>query len=186
MTLTYKKPHIPDLSHVLRGIGEIASEIVEEEVESFAVAERDSFVRRIKRQEFQSFNATPLTRLWLRRKIMARADKRVMIATGHYIRSIKIQRRRVGRRGRTIFVGFDSRLMPRDLDGRIVHVEGGMNKIAWVHERGSAKMKVPPRPHWEPHRLQMVERARGVRKRIKRRIGREARSRFGAVLRRRR
>lgn len=176
MAVKTRKPHVPDLRRFFARFSEIAQRVLEREVEELAERERAAFVKRIEEQDFASFDATPLNSAYLERKIAAGGDPRIMIASGFYKDNIKVFRRANQDGTITYYIGFHKRMQARDLAGDRVPVL--LVKIAWVHEKGSAKMKVPARPHWEPHYADMRKRAKAERERIRAAIMKEMKRRY--------
>lgn len=169
-----KKPHIPKLGSALVKAGKVARSIAESTVRDFARTQRDRFVERIEAQDFPSFqvvfypeSGTNLSPRWLARKAAKGADDRTMIATGHYIAQIRVFRKTVGKSLR-FRVGFHPSVRARNLDGQTVPAT--LDLVARVLEHGSQKMRIPPRPHWEPHLKLMQKEAVKVRLTTARRI----------------
>ena len=181
MAIAYKKPQIPNVPAILETVRDVAVEVMHERTREFAHTERDRFVSDVKRQRFQSFNMYPLTTKYYKRKVAKNRDTRVMLATGHMMRSVKVMERKDSKLRTTIHVGFERLALARDLDNRVVYYP--LYKVAMVQEKGSSKMKIPPRPHWKPHLEAMRGRALDVRKLIKKDIRSEALRRVGAPLR---
>lgn len=179
--MPYRAPQIPDIRHPLKQFREIANDVTHEEVLNFVEEEKREFIRRIKRQDFESFHIHPLSPRWFTKKENANVDTRVMIATGHYIRSIKIFTRQESRKKLLIHVGFNRRTLARNLKGQPIPFP--LYKLARVQEHGSEKTKVPPRPHWRPHYRGMAERAVPLRERIRGKIRRETLRRVGPPIR---
>lgn len=174
-----RRPHIPDFGRFRRQFAALANAVLERETEAFAIAERDRFKADLERQVFPAFRRYPLTERYLRRKQLARADARVMLATHWYKNHIRVWRWRppVNRaRTRGWRVGFHPTVLARDLQGRRTDLP--LHRLARVHEHGSLDQRVPPRPHWRPHLLAMARRARAVRRRIRAAIMDAARRRF--------
>lgn len=162
----YKPSHVPDFRQFTQTVKAIVPRTAERMVYAFAKAECRTFKSRIRHQTFRSFITTPLTAKWLSRKAAAGADQRVMIATKHYVRSIRVFTKRT-KRGVVIRVGFHPNTLARDLQHRVVQIP--LWKLALVHEHGSAKMNIPPRPHWRPFKREMeLQRVRPLRKTITR------------------
>lgn len=181
MPTAYKKPQIPNVPAILKTVRDVAVEVTHGRVLEFAHRERDLFVSDVKRQRFQSFNLFPLTPKYYKRKVAKNRDTRIMLATGHMMRSVKVMERKNSKLSTTVVVGFERLALARDLDNQVVPYQ--LYKVAIVHEKGSAKMKIPPRPHWKPHLEEMRVRAIDVRKLIKKDIRSEALRRVGAPLR---
>ena len=102
---------------------------------------------------------------WLRRKELADADLRTMLATHHYLRSIGVY---ANRKAGKVRVGFHPAAKARNLEGETVNIL--LKDMARVHEFGSAKANIPARKHWRPHLRTMKDRAPKVRAHIKQRI----------------
>jgi hypothetical protein len=181
MPITFKQPHIPNVPRILQKVGEIAVDVTHGRVLAWAHVERDRFVNEVKGQRFRSFDIHPLTPRYYRRKVSKRADRRVMIATGHMLRKIDVFERRDSRFQTTIHVGFHRLSLARDLDNHVVPYP--LYKVALVQEKGSRKMKIPPRPHWKIHLDAMRGRAVDLRRLIQRDIRSESLRRIGAPLR---
>lgn len=178
----YKPPHLPAFKKVVRTVIETANEVLDEEVERFANTERADFVRNIKQQTFQSFIEHPLSDNYAARKRQAGLDRRVMIATGWYTQHIRVWRNRDPRgnpRVRYYRVGFHPQVRARDSKGRIVPIT--LNRLAFVHEKGSIKRSIPARPHWQPHLNAMRGRAPAVRSGIRKKIVKKVRERLKGV-----
>jgi len=171
MPLHYHKPHIPDFRRVTRALASIAVATVDAEVEAFAEREAADFTRNLERQTFASFRRYPLKRAYFKRKKQQGLDERVMIATEWYKDHVRVWRWRpvnADRHTHGYRVGFHPRVQARDAKGRIVPIL--LDKLAKVHEHGSADQNIPPRPHWRPHLKAMTRRARTLRERIRREI----------------
>jgi len=175
--MPYKRSKVPSFSPIAAAIKAEATTTALAEVAQFAEAEKDGFVGRIEAQDFPSFDSTPLTPAWKRRKEMAERDLRVMIATGTYKDSIRVFRRLV-KDGAIFRIGFHHAKRARNLKGEIVPLL--LDELARVHEFGSAKANVPARPHWRNHLDQMRERARTLRPEIVRQIVHNIRRRIAA------
>lgn len=176
MAVKTRKPHVPDLRRFFTRFSEIAQRVLEREVEELAERERAAFVQRIEDQNFQSFDAAPLNSAYLERKIAAGGDPRIMIASGFYKDNIRVFRRVNYDDSITYYVGFHKRMQARDIAGDRVPIL--LVKIAWIHEKGSAKMNIPARPHWGPHYADMQKRAKADRERIRAAIMKELTRRF--------
>lgn len=180
-----KAPHIPKLGPALVKAGKIAREMTEQATRDFAYAHRDRFVARIEAQDFPSFqvvfypeSGTNLSPRWLARKAAKGADDRTMIATGHYIAQIRVFRKTVGKSLR-FRVGFHPTVHARNLDGQTVPAT--LDLVARVLEHGSQKMRIPPRPHWEPHLKLMRTESTKVRMTTAKRIVKAVRASVPAL-----
>ncbi len=174
----YKKPHIPNFKKVVAAFSD-APKIIEEEVRDFAEDEREAFQRRIELQDFPSFNAAPLSPAYAKRKERLGLDPRVMIATGYYYKEIRVFRRKVSKRAVTLYIGHHKRAQARDHKDQRVPIL--LNTLAAVHEKGSAKMNIPPRPHWGPHLALMRTHAQARRQAIRARIRARVKGKLGKL-----
>lgn len=179
--MAYRKSQIPSFAAIRKEIDKVAVPAFFEAVEEYAEQARDDFVARIEGQGFASFKKrlyddSPLnpnlSAQWVRRKELAGADLRTMIATGWYIDHIEVH----GRQGRTksepsmtFHVGFDTSLLARDLKGRTVR-DMPLTRLAATHEFGTNDGNVPPRPHWGPQLNRMTRAAPKARREIAARI----------------
>jgi len=178
----YREPQIPNFGAIAQTVRTEATRAAESVVHDFAESERIKFQTRIRRQEFESFDAFPLTPRWYQKKKAAGADLRVMIATRHYLEEIKVITERNSNVSVTVYVGFDEMDRTRDLEGNIVPYP--LYKIARVHEHGSVKMHVPARSHWRPFYEEMHERSGEVRERIRRVVALALRKKYGKIIKR--
>jgi hypothetical protein len=82
-----------------------------------------------------------LTQKWVQRKARDSQDGRKLIATGDYAQGIEVFK---GKQASGVY------FIVRPADRK--HVPSGLRlpMLARVHEFGSAKHKIPPRPHWGP------------------------------------
>ncbi len=133
-------------------------------VRKFADKELLTFRHRVENGEFPAFDATPLSDDWLAFKAANDLDLRTMIATGHYIKEMKVFVERTAT-GYTVYVGFDAAARAVDPVTK-EPTPFPLHLLAAVQEYGSAKANVPPRPHWAPHLADMAKRAGGVRVKV--------------------
>ena len=166
------KAHIPDFRRFARRFQRVANEVAWESVYEFADSERELFANKILFQDFEDFHVifypesqTNLSPRWLRRKELADADLRTMLATHHYLRSIGVY---ANRKAGKVRVGFHPAAKARNLEGETVNIL--LKDMARVHEFGSAKANIPARKHWRPHLRTMKDRAPKVRAHIKQSI----------------
>ena len=101
--------------------------------------------------ELQTFNHLPLNPDYLAWKRREGLDERILIATKTYVRSIMVPDKQAKRRVPGLDKFPDKQIWnvgPPDL----LHVPSGMNMIdlAELHEFGSYRLNIPPRPHWTP------------------------------------
>lgn len=176
--ITYKNPRVPDFGRVRRAF-KSAKAIVAKEVEAFAEEQKDDFQHRIEQQDFPSFDATPLSVAYANRKLRMGLDSRVMIATEYYKDAIKVFSRKNRDGSITYYVGFHSRELARDHEGKRLPIT--LVRLAWVHEKGSVKMHVPARPHWSPHLALMHSRAKGHRDMIRKKVREHVKKKLGKL-----
>ncbi len=175
-----KKSHIPPFRRVLAALSATAVQETEREVAAFAEEERGTFVRRVERQDFPDFDASPLNPKYRATKIRLGLDPRVMIRTHHYLDSIQVFRERQTKYRTRFRVGFAKNEMARDAKGQ--RVPYPLWKLAAVQEHGSVKMHIPRRRHWKPHYEAMRGRAPRVRARVRRLVRERMKKKFPAVL----
>jgi len=84
----------------------------------------------------------PLSPGYQKAKKKSGLDERILIATGEYVSKICVMREET-KNGVLYSVGFPSGAL-HEGSGLPLHV------LARVHEFGSSKAHVPPRPHWRP------------------------------------
>jgi len=138
----YKKPSIPKFSKLVSQTGEEVLGLAQQGVRQVAEDARDKLVEGIKEQVFQSFRQFPLADETVARKERLGLDGRVMMATGHYVNSIKV----VQEDENTFRVGFEEGEKAVDEQGRPVDIE--LDQVARAHEFGTSTL--PARPHWRP------------------------------------
>lgn len=111
----------------------------------------------------QPFNHTPLRPWYAAAKARFGLDGRFLLATGDYIRGIEVFK---GKQASGIYY------MVRPASREHVPSEVSsttpimLAKLARVLEFGSAKHRVPPRPHWRPVLRAVLGRARFIRRNI--------------------
>lgn len=159
-----KKSSIPSFKHAAALMVKVGHEIAEVEMAAFAEAEKNRFQQRIRRQNFPAFHQIPLSKLRLDQKAALGLDLRVMIATSHYVNSIKVRRRRFLNGTVQYHIGFHPSTRARNPDGSLAPIT--LEEVARVQEYGSHAANVPPRPHWRPHLQEMAGRAMVVHRRI--------------------
>lgn len=116
----------------------------------------------------QPFPFKRLSKAYARFKFRQGLDGRILLATGDYINAIEVFKSEV----KGIGVTYRVRLKPG------THRSGmTFNKLGLIHEFGSARAKIPSRPHWRPvgaevlkrfRRLPQAVTAAGVRKALSR------------------
>lgn len=182
--MAYRRSQIPNFGAIRQEIERIAVPELFDAVEEYAEQARDDFVARIDDQGFASFKLrryddSPinpnLSAKWVRRKELSGADLRTMIATGWYMDHIDVHTRQ-GRKkadpSMTYHVGFDMRLLARDLNGRTVR-DMPLTRLAATHEFGTNEGNIPPRPHWGPQLNRMLRDAPRIRREIAKRIAKK-------------
>ena len=173
--------HIPDFGKVVWSINQRARSTTLEMVREFAGAELELFKEALMEQDFPAFHEVPLSARWLARKAAANADLRTMLATHHYIESIKVFTE-INRDGSvTIHVGFDRDATARDLNGHPTNFP--LYRVAQIQEHGSAAANIPPRPHWSVQRQRMAAKAPAKRREIAEEIVRRVRADLRRTLR---
>ena len=182
VTMPYKKSQIPDFRKAATRAQVKARRTLESAVREFADRELQAFKLRILDQDFESFVAHPLSPRYVERKRRAGADTRTMIATGHYLRSMRVFEQPNPDRSTTIYVGFDEETNARDLQGRETDIK--LIEVARIQEYGAllnpeSGASIPPRPHWGPHLKDMKRRAVEERKQIRQNIRRVLRDKMG-------
>lgn len=150
-----QRARIPNIRPLLRVVEETVVEVAAAMAAEFMEDEAESFKERILEQRFRSFVAiyypksgTNLSPRWLRRKELAGADSRTMVATGHYVRRIRVFSRK-HLRGREWRIGFGAQDQARNLEGKPIPL--ALDLLAKTHEFGSVKASIPARPHWRPY-----------------------------------
>ena len=179
MAAKYKKPQLPDFKRVIRAFKGVRA-IAEGEIRDFAQVQANEFKVRIRAQDFPSFNAAPLSPAYAKQKERLGLDPRVMIATGHYVGSIRVFSRKNSDGSITFYVGHDRLDRAEDKDGTPIP-SVTLNMIAAVHEKGSSKMNVPARPHWKPHLQDMEREAKDVRARVRGRVRAHVKGKLGTL-----
>lgn len=177
--MPYRKSQIPKFPVLATTIAKVANARFVELMDEYAEDERTEFVQRIKDQRFASFqvtlypeSGTNLSPQWIARKEAKKADPRTMIATHHYVDSIRVFRRlNSNHRGGKWRIGFHPRLRARDLDHKSVSIT--LDDVAQIHEHGNAQ--TPARPHWGPNLNRMRREAPAVRRHMRGEIVAEVR-----------
>lgn len=175
--MAWKRPQIPNFKEIVRAAAKEARVTAIDSIKEHADAAREDFQMRIWQQRFRSFeiifypeSGTNLSPQWLRRKELAGADERTMIATGHYVESIKtFTKGRLSRGPFEVRIGFAPNAKARKLDGSNAKIL--LRDVARIQEFGSVTANIPPRPHWGPYGNRMRKDAPAVRQRISKLIG---------------
>lgn len=144
----------------------------------------------------QKFRHKPLSESYLKAKKRAGLDTRILIATKTYVNSIHVQkaiaRYRKGLTGRKVSYETDK---PIERGGNVVymvtvpdaiHPPSGLKfkHLARIHEYGSKKANIPPRPHWRPFWREWVKIGRkSLTKKIKLRVIKTLKTRVNRAVR---
>lgn len=167
--MNYRPPHIPNFERFAERLVKSAKERGRFAIQAFAGFEAETFRQRILEQQFESFEANPLSPAWIARKIAKNADLRVIVATQTYVKHIRVFTKENEDGSLTVYVGFDENDRAVDLDGNIVR-DMPLHVLAEIHEYGSEVANIPPRPHFTPFREEMRQRAGKVRERIRKQV----------------
>lgn len=172
--MAYQKSQIPDFPTLAKKLSRAANTRLFKLVDQYAEYTRKDFVERIEDQRFASFkvilypeSGTNLSPQWIERKTEKGADLRTMIATTHYIKSIRVLKvvKKHGRLGNW-HIGFDAHEKARDLDNKPVPIT--LNTVALIHEHGN--QQTPARPHWGPNLNRLKREVPAVRRHMQEKI----------------
>lgn len=141
----------------------IATERLEKDTTAFAMQEKQGFIQRIKDQKFPSFKKYPLSPKYLAKKKKAGADLRTMIASKHYVQSIKLFRSRKDG-DLKLRIGFAPYAKAWTMTGEKTKIP--LSVVIRANELGSAASNLPPRAHWGPYRREIKKRAVKMRKKF--------------------
>jgi len=176
------KPHIPDFTAFANALKVEAIATAKVEIRKFADREAATFVTDIRLQHFAAFAQFPLSWRTLAHKRRYHAPLNTMVATGEYLRSIKVFDGIVPQKGHVavkpwktpkdvvaqLTIGIDPQQKVRDLATRKLRFDTLMQDIARIHEFGAPAANIPARPHWGPHFVGMSKRAVKLREQIAR------------------
>lgn len=184
--MPYKKSHIPNVRKLLSDVEAVAQKALFDEVDAYAEDQRDEFVERIEQQRFAAFrkvfypeSGTNLSPNWIKRKTSKGADLRTMIATGHYIDSIKVHSKKDPSGKKLMLrIGFHPATKARDLDNKTVDIT--LDDIAKIHEHGNSQ--TPARPHWGPNYNRMKREVPKLRVEMRKRILKKVKKAIGSKL----
>ena len=173
MAKAYKKSVKPNFARVARRLKSEAPEVLRRNVREFSEEEKQEFKDKILGQDFPSFIENPLSEQYKERKRQHGADTRVMVATQHYVDSIRVFEKQEGGGKVSIYVGFSPQDRAKDLDGNLTNTQ--LVKVAAYHEYGGVineetGARLPARPHWGPHFKAMKERAPQIRKQVQQQL----------------
>lgn len=159
--MLFKKPSIPVFEKMVAPLRAVPKAAMKQ-IRSFAGREALIFKHKIENQEFESFDATPLSDEWLAFKIKNNLDLRTLIATKNFINHIRVFVKKTGPHTTTVYIGFDEEdkaIDPITKEKTPFH----LYILAAVQEYGSQKAHVPPRPTWGPQLTEIQERAKALR-----------------------
>jgi hypothetical protein len=180
----YRKPPdpvIPDFAAFAKSLTDTAHTVAKTEIRKFANDERQAFVQAIHAQQFAAFAMLPLSDRTIAKKLRYGAPMETMIATGEYLRSIKVFDGIMPQKGHVevkpwktakdvvmqLTIGIDQFQRARDLATKRYR-RVLMQDVARIQEFGASAANIPPRPHWGPHYQNMVKRAGKLRAEIAR------------------
>lgn len=166
----YRAPHVPNFHKLVQVVAGNAKRIALTQIQAFANTSAQRFKKRILDQDFVAFDATPLSPKYAAWKAAAGLDPRVMVATRNYVENIDVTVQHLEGGAKLVYVGFRKDAQVRDMDGNIVPIHvgdiTGLRALALVQEKGSEKVGIPPRAHWEPERARVAHGATSVRPKI--------------------
>lgn len=148
------------ITGILKVFGKSVVEMASENTKGLAIWMRNEVKSRVYNQ---TFDHTPLNERYLEWKKKTKLDTRILVATNDYIRLIEATPTASAESGNEAWaVG--------PPEG--VHQPSGLRykDLAKIHEFGSKKQRIPPRPVWRPVWSVAVRRGQG----LLRNIGREA------------
>lgn len=166
--MPYKPGQFPPVEKIFKRLDEIAIQELDARLYAFAVQQLNSFKQRLYKQLFLSFTDIPLSLRYLMWKIDNELDERVMIRTGHYVRSIKLQTRELisdSSWTKTYYIGFDRGARAVDENNNPIALT--LDLLAKVQEFGSELRNIPARPHWRPMLAIIRGRAPALRKDVR-------------------
>lgn len=164
-----RKADVPDVRRILKDIVETARKHSRVEVAKFAEEMKVELVERIVTQKFEAFREYPLTEDWLKTKRNLGLDRRVLMATHHYVNSICVIKHSP--------TSFEVNV-PKDARAWDVHrqpIKLSLRALGAIHEYGSAASNIPPRPHWRVIIREATRRAPRVADRIVGKVRQELR-----------
>lgn len=160
-----RKPRIPDFTRLVATPARHFVDSVRVGVKDFTDKEAKIFREKILRQRFSSFRKHPLNPTYKSRKRRLGLSTRVMVATGHYVRSIKVYHF-PGRNRDQWIIGIHPNTRARDkYTGQVVH-DLPLADVAIIQEFGSSKAGIPARPHWREQRELIILRAGQLARRM--------------------
>lgn len=167
----HRNARIPPAGRLLAAFAAKVKDIAEKKVGDFADAEREQFTKDIEDQKFVSFHRFPLSWYTQQVKEELNLSPLVMVATREYLSSIKVYRNGFpgfpkSEKKLTIVIGIHPNKRARDMYTGQLRPDVAMETVAAANEYGYSRG--PARPHWRPFLYAMRERAKEVRKEIKR------------------
>lgn len=158
--------HAEVLAHTLRNAvrQRLAAQLGRVEVK--IAPSRKGYLKPDEGEEYKPFNHLPLQPFTLAEKRELGQDERILIATGEYLNSIRVVKR-VRMRAKENVVSYVV-YVPKTIHGR----KGWrgepprptlpLRTIGLIHEFGSMRAGIPPRPHWRPVIEEIKQRFRHV------------------------
>jgi len=147
--MAYRRSTIPKIQPLADALGKSVDERFEDLLHAYAKDCLKGFREAIRQQQFTSFVEVPLSPSYAHFKEAVGLDERTMIATGTYVRNLRVWRGVNAEKGIEFHVGFREGAMAVDRDGE--ETDFPLWKLALVQEFGSLNGNVPPRPHWMPY-----------------------------------
>lgn len=161
-----RKPKLIDFDKFAKSLAEKAQDIAERKVKDFAQDQCVDFVSRIESQNFESFEAIPLSAYTKHLKKLYLRSQKTMISTHTYLNSIQVHSnaRWCTPKGvqKQIVIGIDPSIPARDIQGN-VRKGVSLNFVARWQEYGTSS-GIPARPHWGPFLAIIKKRAKALRK----------------------
>jgi hypothetical protein len=105
------------------------------------------------------FDLEPLTKKYRRWKRRRKLDGRILVAVGEYTKALQVKK--VKRSGSDVTYLMTISPQKRHKGGSLFKRKGKrptLRQLAAMLEFGSAKKKLPPRPHWRPTAKEMTRR----------------------------
>lgn len=151
MALSVNKPQIPDFEKVVGAFLKDIQGKLEETTNNFMEDQLKEFRDRIRRQDFPSFHAEPLSPRYRAKKKRLGLPLSTMVATGTYLEALQLVKK-AKRGGITAYIiQIDPTVKARDLEGN-VREDITIAEVAFINEHGSQRLqnRPPARPHWAP------------------------------------
>lgn len=141
------KSVIPPFKAVATLIRRSVEQVIIPAMAQQAEQEAARFQRTIRLQRFPAIRRIPLSPRWAAIKRRKGLDSRTLIATGHYVKNIRVLHR-FDRKARTHTwqVGAPASMRARTPENKTADIT--LQELAGIQEFGSRN--VPARPHWRP------------------------------------